>query len=174
MNTLKVFRNLLIAFILLWIFVTVVSEGFIQTSYRYIGDYEINNSEGVTVVITDSKATKVNGYVKGTVTNNTDHIISKLYVVLECFSKNNNLLGTEYTVISDLAPKQTKEFEIRYQYDDVDHYKITTTEEAPEGGNFNFSWDWQNAYQAKDVLTRLAILAGCLAAIHAFLGMVAF
>lgn len=173
MGTLKLFRNLLIAFILLWIFVTVASEGFIQTSYRYIGEYELNSTVG-TIQITDSRATKVNGYVKGTITNNTNHLISKLYIVLQCYSKKDNLLGTEYTQVENLAVGETREFEIRYQYDDVDHYTITTTEEAPEGGNLNLNLNWKNGNGYMDVLTRLAILAGCLAAVHAFLGMVAF
>lgn len=174
MNTMKVFRNLLIAFILLWIFVTIASEAFVRSSYRIIGDYQVHSNIG-NVHIEESKATKVNGYFKGTITNITDRTIGKLYLVLECFSKNDVLLGTEYTVITNLEPKETREFQINYRYDDVDHVKLTTTEEEPdENGNFNFNLNLPKGDGYMDALTRLAVIAGLLAAFHAFLGFVSF
>lgn len=169
MKTLKLFRNLLIAFILFWIFVTVASKGFIKSSYRIMTDYQTYSEEGV-IKVTDSRATKVNGYVEGTFTNTTNNKIDKLFVVLQCFSKNDVLLGTEYTELTNIAPKEERKFRIDYQYDDVDYFNILTTQQEPENGEFKL--DFEKMFNIKleekqvDWLTRIAVFIGILTAIR--------
>lgn len=77
------------------------------------------------IVINEVKTTDVDGYAKGTIKNNTEESIDKIYIKLDLYSKRDINLGTKYLEIKSLNKEQNLDFEIQFRYSNVDHYKIT-------------------------------------------------
>lgn len=74
-------------------------------------------------------ATSVNGKANIKVTNNTENIIENKYIKLECYSKNNVLMGTKYIKIDKIETDEEKEFEVRFNFNKVDRAVISIVEE---------------------------------------------
>lgn len=81
------------------------------------------------ITVSEAKTTDVNGYAKGTIKNNSDEDIDIVYIKIDLFSKRNVNLGTEYLEIRDLKNGDTREFEIKYRFSNVDHYELTCVSE---------------------------------------------
>lgn len=94
----------------------------LRNSYKTISG-EIK-SESPEITISESKTTDVNGYLKGIIKNNSETDIEKTYIKLDLYTKRDNILGDEYFEVSNLKVGETREFEIKFNYNDVDHYKI--------------------------------------------------
>lgn len=136
MNTMKMFGKLLIVFILFFIFVSYMSKAFIKTAYVEIGKFEVLK-ESPKIEIKESKATKMNGYVKGTITNNTDHKLTNEYIVVDCYSKYNNNLTTKYLKVNELEVGQSEDFKVQYRCQGAESIKVSTTDQTPDIYNFN-------------------------------------
>ena len=136
MDTMKLFIKLLVAFVLLYFFVTYMSEGFIQTAYSPLDNYKVIN-DSPKIEITESKATKMNGYVIGKITNNTGEKIEAQYILVDCYSKYDNNLTTNYVKIEGLEVGETKDFTIQYRCQGADRIQISTTSQEPDLYDFN-------------------------------------
>lgn len=124
MKTLKKFGIYLLLLLVLYIFVSLASFGFIKKVYKNINDYEIaTNSPKIEVI--ESKATYVNGYVIAKVTNDTGKEIDKTYLKLDLYTKNNNYLGSKYNEIKDFSNNEVLEVKTNYKFNGVDHYKLS-------------------------------------------------
>ncbi len=121
-------RRWLIWFILLFAFVTIGSIMAIKTMYKDITIYEIKVSAPL-VTVNEAKATNVNGYIKGEVKNETDEVINKKNICFLLYNKDNELLGQEYIEIDNLQPKETKTYELKFKYDNVDRFIIINLDE---------------------------------------------
>lgn len=117
-----------IAFYTILIVVFIIFSNFmikvgLKNTYRVIsGKIEVVAPE---ITMTEVKTTDVNGYAKGTIKNNMDEHIDKIYIKIELYSKRNVHLGTEYLEIRNLNKEETRNFEINYRYSNVNNYKIT-------------------------------------------------
>ena len=116
-------RRWLIWFILLFAFVTVGTFMAVKTMYKDITTYEIRVSSP-SVTITESKATNVNGYIKGEIKNNGSEIISGGYLCFVLFNENFESVGNEYIEIGTLNPQETKTFEVKFKRDNVDRFIV--------------------------------------------------
>ncbi len=107
--------------IIFFIFSQIMIFIAINTTYKY------KNVEVQTTSILEAEvqATSVNGFAKCKVANN----MQSKYIKLECYSKNDILMGTKYIKIET---NEEKEFEIRFNYSRVDNAKITIVNEIPE------------------------------------------
>lgn len=137
MNTMKLFAKLFVAFVLLFIFVTFMSKAFIRTAYTPIYEYEVVK-ESPKIEITEAKATKMNGYVKGVITNNTDHKLDNEYIIVDCYSEYDNNIATKYLKVSELEVGQSEEFNVQYRCQGAESLKISTTDQTPDIYNVNF------------------------------------
>lgn len=81
------------------------------------------------VEITEAKTTYMNGYVKGTITNNTNTKITNQFIKIEFYSVRKNKVGTEYLKIDNLEIGETKNFQLNYKIKNVNHLKLTITGE---------------------------------------------
>lgn len=108
----------------------VLSNIILNSTYRDLGrDIGIESPK---IEITEAKTTRDNGVIKGKITNNTDKKIENNFLRIELYSDIANLLGTEYLKIESLEKEETKDFELRYGQNNVDHFKLTFVEEKPE------------------------------------------
>jgi len=86
MKRMKTFFIYLLLFIAFYIFVSVMSYLFAKSSYSNIYSYEIA-TESPKVTIKESKATSTNGYIIGTVKNDTASTIEKINLKVDFYSK---------------------------------------------------------------------------------------
>ena len=80
--------------------------------------------------VSDTKATYINGYVKGNIYNNTDATINNKYIKMDFYSPRDVHLGSKYVKIENLESQNSKDFEMWFKYTDVKYCNITITDNA--------------------------------------------
>lgn len=128
MSRMKTFFIYFLLVVLFFIFSQIIIALSIHTSYSY-KSYEIKTAIPMTAEV---QATSVNGYVKGKVINNTAEAIQNKFIKIECYSKNNVLLGTKYIEIENINTKETLEYEMKFNYNRVEKVVIDIVNEIPE------------------------------------------
>lgn len=113
--------------ILLFIFVGVCTAVCVKSFYRPIKVYT-NNAEYPTVTVTEAKQTNSNGYIKGTVTNSGEKELTGKYIKFTFYTKNDVDIGEEYIEIGTLQSKETKTYETKFKYPNVERFVITITD----------------------------------------------
>lgn len=98
------------------------------------------------VTIGESKATYVNGFVKGSIKNNTEDIMNDVYLKIDMYSERDVNLGTKYVKIDNLQSKGSQEFEMWYEFTDVNYVILTLTDNAPNVSESEFSSSQLTAY----------------------------
>lgn len=110
-----------------WILSDLLIYMAINATYSHINSKV--TVEAPNVNISDSKATYVNGYVKGNVYNNSNEVISDKYVKIDLYSPRDVHLGTKYVKIENLQPNQTMDLEMWFKYTDVEYSIISITDD---------------------------------------------
>ena len=131
MKRMKTFFKYALWIVLFFIFSEIMINLNLESTYREMG--KKSNLEQVSVY--QAESTKVNGRMKGTITNKPK--IDKKYLRLDLYSARNVLLGSKYIDISDMNDGETRDFETYFKVQDVDYYDMEFTDEKPEG-SINF------------------------------------
>ena len=113
--------------ILLFIFVTIGTIVGIKSMYRNMSNYEIQ-AESPIVTVDEAKQTNENGYIKGTVTNKNENDIEGKYIKFTFYTKNNINLGNEYIEIGKLQTQETKTYELKFRYSNVERFVVTISD----------------------------------------------
>lgn len=132
MDRLKTFGKYILWLVLLYIFVSLTSYGFINKAYKNINEYEVLTASPKIEVV-ESKATYVNGYVVAKVTNDTGADINKAYVKLDLYTENDNYLGTKYNELNDFSNGKVLEAKTSFRFNGVDNYKISVVDSIATG-----------------------------------------
>lgn len=127
MSRMKTFLMYASWVIVFFIFSQIMIFISINTTYKY-KSVEIQTS---LVKEVEVQATSINGFAKGKIMNNTNSIIENKYIKLECYSKNDVLMGTKYIKIDKIDTNEEIEFEIRFNYSRVDKAKIEIVDNIP-------------------------------------------
>lgn len=110
------------------IFTDFISKIGLKNTYKTIsGQIKSASPE---IVVSEAKATDDNGYVRGTIKNNAETDIEKTFIKVDIYSKRNNILGDEYLEVPGLKAGESKEFEIKFRYNNAKHYEITCVSEV--------------------------------------------
>ncbi|MGN1327289.1 MAG: hypothetical protein ACI4VQ_04375, partial [Clostridia bacterium] len=128
MSRLKTFRTYLILFVLFYIFVSVMSVGFIKGTYKKM-EGNIQKVESLSVDVSDAQSTMVNGYIVGTLTNNTQNNTILKYVKIDFISSRENKILTKYIKVDELKSGETKNFTINFRAENIKSYNITIVDE---------------------------------------------
>ena len=118
MSRLKTFGKYLLMFVAFYIFATVASIGFIKGTYETM-EQNVYSSDEIQIEVDEAKSTFVNGYVKGKLTNNSDSDIHSKYVKINFLSKKGNVILTKYLDIDELKAKETKNFTINFEAENI-------------------------------------------------------
>lgn len=122
-------KNLIFYFILFvafFIFSNIMIYMFVKGSYNEIESKNIKLSNpDIAITVTEAKATSTNGYIKGTVKNNSDKEIKEQNIKFYLFTERDVNAGNETFEISNIKPEEEKEFEIKFKQDNVKYFKIT-------------------------------------------------
>ena len=85
MSRMKTFFKYFLAIVIVYIVVDIASFYILKSTYL-TKDYSVEESI-LDVQVTDAKATYLNGYVNGTVKNNTDTAVTNKYLKIDSYSK---------------------------------------------------------------------------------------
>lgn len=160
MKTLKLFLKLLVVFVVLYFLVDFLSFAFVKTTYSTIEKQEIMTTVPK-IEIEEAKATYVNGYVKGTITNNSESDIDVCYLVLNSYSERDVNLGTKYWKIENLKQNETREFKITFRYQEVKRISLNMTKEH--------TGEYETQESMPDSVASFGILMGVIFSLY-FLG----
>ena len=133
MGTLKKFRTYLLMFIGFFVLTTILTNFLMRDKYRNITNYEIK-TETLEIVITECKAAYSNGYIKGSITNNTEELLPLKYLQINLYDENNIYLGSEYKELKNFYPKETVNFDISYDYLNTNKVIIDLVDEESKNG----------------------------------------
>jgi len=131
MDTVKKFIKYAIWLIIGYILVNVMTYAFIAKMYNNISDYNIL-VESPNITIIESKRTRINGYVIGRVTNNTDAMITEKYIRINFFNNAGQYVGTNYVELNSFQTGRTIEFRSDYNYLKVNSFTIDLTDKKVE------------------------------------------
>ena len=77
-----------------WLFSDILIYLSLNTTYANVDAKVYTNS--LEIIVGESKATYVNGFIKGSIKNNTNGIIKDKYLKIDLYSPRNVNLGTKY------------------------------------------------------------------------------
>ncbi len=113
--------------ILLFAFVTVGVIFCIKSMYRPMNNYVIE-ADRPSVTVDEAKQTNANGYIKGSVCNNSEEKIQDKYIKFIFYTKNNVNIGNEYIEIGTLEPNETRTYELKFRYPKVERLNIVISD----------------------------------------------
>lgn len=120
MTTLKKFLMYGSWILLFFIFSQIMIYVAINTTYKY-KNVEISSAS---ITQAEVQATSINGFAKGKITAGAQN----KYIKVECYSKNDVLMGTKYIKIET---NEEQEFEVKFNCSRVDNVKIEIVDEIP-------------------------------------------
>ena len=149
MKTFIIYAIIIVAFYFLS---NILIYLFVKGTYKYItGEIASDNIE-----IVQAKATYINGYIDGKITNNLEEPIMNKFIKIEIYSKRGLNLGNKYIEISHLDAQETTDFHIGYKFTDSYRYKVSVVDNANEATDEEFLSD-EVAWYAIGVLLVVAI-----------------
>ena len=129
MDRMKTFLKYAIWIILFYIFSNILIYLNLETTYQNIGRKD--NLPQVTVY--QAQATKINGRIKGSIYNGSEHKITNKYLRIDLYSERDVFLGSKYIDVSAMRDDETRNFEEYFKVQDVDYYEMKFTDEKEEG-----------------------------------------
>ena len=127
MQRMKTFLKYAIWVILFFIFSQILIYVALNTTYK---DKKVEIKSPL-IVNSEVKATSIDGTATINVKNNSNNQISTKYIKLDCYSKNNVLMGTKYIDIKDLPVNEQIKYDVRFNFNKVDHVIIDVVDSLP-------------------------------------------
>ena len=135
MGTLKKFWMYFLMFIGFFLFVTFSTNFLMRNDYKNT-KYEIK-AESPVITVVECKAAYGTGYIKGSVNNDTQEIIPLKYLQINLYDKDDVYLGSEYKELKNFYPQETINFDISFNYLNIDKATIDFVDEIPQKKSFN-------------------------------------
>lgn len=127
MDKLKKFFMYALLIIAFYIFSQIMISFAINTRYSEI-ESKSNNSD----VIVFAKAAGVAGIANVRILGIEENAIEGKYIKLDCYSKDNILLGTKYIETGKVEKGNYKDYEIRFNYTRVKKVEADLVDTIPE------------------------------------------
>lgn len=130
MQKMKKFFIYFLMLIALYIFVTVLTNFEMTERFK-----DITNNCKITIAspkieIEECKATHSQVYLKGKITNDTGEHIPIKYLQIDIYNENDTYLGTEFKELKYFNVNETINFDINYQYNNVDKLVFGITDKT--------------------------------------------
>lgn len=157
MSRMKTFFKYFLAIVIVYILVDIGSFYVLKSTYL-TKDYSAQESI-LDIQVTEAKATYLNGYVNGTVKNNTDVQVANKYLKIDIYSERGVLLGTKYVKLNDLNPGEFESFNSSFNYNQIDNMKISLIDgsELPPKETLDFGFD-----NPEDAKVTFAVILGAV------------
>ena len=82
------------------------------------------------IKIEENKATSIQKYIKGTITNNTGEHLRNKFIQFDFYNADGKLIDTESQEIKILNIDEKNSFKINYKYKNVDKIEINFVDEV--------------------------------------------
>lgn len=151
MDRMKTLTKYLVILIIFYFFSNIIITVCIKGTYKEIKAEVLTDVPKIELI--ETKATYINGYVIGKVTNNTGSVINNKYIKIDCYSARDVNLGTKYVTIGNLQPNESIDFKMGFKFTDVYRCEISYVEEAGSATEDQF---------LSDDLTTSMILGGLI------------
>lgn len=125
MDRMKTFAKYAIWIVLFWIFSDILINVGINSTYKNI---EVKGQLPIGVQVEQVQATTVNGRLKIKVNSS----LSQKYIKVNLYSKNDNILGTQYIEIGKVEENQYKEIESYFKISEVKSCSVEIVDEMGE------------------------------------------
>lgn len=152
MDIKKIFSYIFIL-IAFFIISTLLENGLIYNMYAKITGI-INNTAYIKGIFTEleitdkgSRATNVNGYINLSIKNNMNSNIEKCYLQVDLYNKRNLLAETEYIEVTNLNSGADKNYNIKFKANNINKYKVSLIEEAPDESHIIRLFGWEFDYK---------------------------
>lgn len=142
MKRMKSFFIYFLLFSALFIVTTLLEKGMVFSMYGDIKGNTFNSNE-LTVAVEQAKATNVNGYMKFKITNDSNNYIDSSYAKIEFIDEYNLKAITDYVIINDLEPGQSKEYKINFRGNKIEKYDISFVSEIPDKSHIINLFGWE-------------------------------
>lgn len=123
----KIFRYVILL-IVAYIIVEVLVYFLTKTYYKDLNNYDIL-VESPVIEITESKVSKSKGYIQGNITNDTGELMRNLRVKFDFYNEQGKYVGSENKTIDVFNISERLNFDIKYEYDDVNEIRISIVRE---------------------------------------------
>ena len=123
----KIFRYVILL-IVAYIIVEVLVYFLTKTYYKDLNNYDIL-VESPVIEITESKVSKSKGYIQGNITNDTGELMRNLRVKFDFYNEQGKYIGSENKTIDVFNISERLNFDIKYEYDDVNEIRISIVRE---------------------------------------------
>lgn len=131
MDRMKTFFKYFLILVIFYVFSNVMINAFLKVSYIELDNYSIN-TEPLFVDVTEAQVSKRDGHIYGIVKNNTNTVIENKYLKFSMLSKSGNVLGEKYVKIDKIDVNQLRNYEVDFDYDNVESFKIEITDTKPK------------------------------------------
>ena len=128
MSRMKTFFTYAIIIVVFYFLSNILINLFIKGTYKKISGEVLSSN----IEIIQAKATYVNGYIDGKITNNSQEEIINKYVKIDIFSERGICLGTKYVEIAHLNANESIDFHMGYKFTDSNSYKISIVDNMNE------------------------------------------
>jgi len=135
MGTLKKFRLYLLMFIGFFLLVTLLTNFLMRDDYKN-GNYEIK-VKSPAITVSECKVAYSTGYIKGSVINTTGELMPLKYLQVNLYNKDGVYLGSEYKELKNWYPEETINFDMSYNYLNIDKVTLGFVDEIPQKKAFN-------------------------------------
>lgn len=123
----KIFRYVILL-IVAYIVVEVLVYFLTKTYYKDLNNYDIL-VESPVIEIKESKVAKSKGYIQGNITNDTGELMRNLRVKFDFYNEQGKYVGSENKTIDVFNISERLNFDIKYEYEDVNEIRISIVRE---------------------------------------------
>lgn len=127
MDRMKTFGKYLLLVIVFYIVSNLLAYGCIITTYANM-KVQVEQTESIELSINKAEATIVNGKITGSITNNSAEEISSKYIKIDLISERGNIILTKYLQIDNLKPRETKEFKLAFEAENISELRASITD----------------------------------------------
>ena len=134
MKRMGTFLKYLILLVAVYFISNFIIDYTLYSSYRTLDSYaettSVSDTGNYDVKITEARATNANGEISGEITKKEGD--SSNFLKIDFFNKRNQLMGSEYVDISNIAEGENMNFSVPFQYSMVSRYAISTVNEVKD------------------------------------------
>lgn len=163
MEKIKEFFTYFLIFIAFYIFATVLTNFAMRERFNNIDNIKIDITSPK-ITVEESKSTNSRGYVKGNIVNDTGEHIKDKYLQFDFYNKNGAYIGTEVQEIKYFNVEEKVNFDIQYNYKNVNSIEISFVDEVikKEASSGRF---FELTEEQKNLVLPVAVIVGLYALI---------
>lgn len=142
MDRMKTFFVYFLLFVGMFVVFNLLENGLTSSMFGEVTGSATGNDQ-LSIEVSDSKASNVNGYMDIKITNTSDEYVDKAYAQVDLMDEFGNVVSTQYITVEDLAPGESKSYKVKYDGNNIEGYKVAVVDEIPDKSNVIDLFGWE-------------------------------